>query len=348
MNVSGESPTQQKRPDPSSLNVFFKYFSDDEQVIKGIFEDRKIRFTQPWALNDPLEANPTIMFKDRSDYRWFRCDGITLPSREQWIRLHLIERRINKFGILSLTEVPNSFDMWSRYANGHKGFLLCLKPDFNERPCMLSPKGGLYPIERVEYPPAHLMDMAELVNEHGRLQMKVVHQRLFLQKTLRWEGEREHRMVRPLSEAVGYRPLADGIQKDTRVHLFDFSLDCILGVIFGACMSVENKRRIIRICESAGIEYDQALILRDKHEEDAHGGRIGKVGLPLPEHSSKLIDICPCIVDSAHIEDQENKEEIGSLSELPYYTDDPEWVQEWFDNLKKRQGNKSQAREIPP
>jgi hypothetical protein len=58
-------------------------------------------------------------------------------------------------------------------------------------------------------------------------------------------------------------------------------------------MSVENKRRIIRVCETSGIEYNQALILRDKHEEDAHGERIGRVELPLPEHSSKLIDICP-------------------------------------------------------
>jgi hypothetical protein len=66
-----------------------------------------------------------------------------------------------------------------------------------------------------------------------------------------------------------------------------------LGVTFGACMSVENKRRIIRVCETSGIEYNQALILRDKHEEDAHGERIGRVELPLPEHSSKLIDICP-------------------------------------------------------
>jgi len=89
------------------------------------------------------------------------------------------------------------------------------------------------------------------------------------------------------------------------------------------------------------MEYNRALILRDKHEEDAHRGRIGRVGLPLPEHSSKLIDRCPCIVDSAHIEDQKNKLEIASLSELPYYDDDPSRVEEWYAHLVKRQHSKS-------
>ena len=35
--------------------TFFKYCSDDGRVIEGIFEKHKIRFTQPYALNDPLE-----------------------------------------------------------------------------------------------------------------------------------------------------------------------------------------------------------------------------------------------------------------------------------------------------
>jgi len=35
MSASDESSTQQEAPDPSPLNVFFKYFSDEEQVIKA-------------------------------------------------------------------------------------------------------------------------------------------------------------------------------------------------------------------------------------------------------------------------------------------------------------------------
>jgi hypothetical protein len=340
MNGGNEPSTEKDEIDTSPSSVFFKYFSDDSQVIEGIFERHEIRFTQPCALNDPLEANPTIRFKDQSDYRFYRYRGVTLPSKEVWIRLHLIDCRINKFGILSLTEVPDSFDMWSRYANGHKGFLLCLKRDFNERPCMLSRDGKPYSVGRVEYPPEHSLDIEEVVDGQGRLRMNVVHKRLFFEKVSRWQDEREHRMVRPFSDLDSYRPVSDGLQKDHDKHLFDFSLDCVLGVTLGACMSVENKRRIIEACEAAGIAYNQACIARDERERGTLGGRIGRVILPPPDLSPRLIDICPCILDSAHIEDQKNKSEIASLSELPYWKNDPAWVQEWYENLKNRERKK--------
>jgi hypothetical protein len=122
---------------PSRVGSFCKYCSDNKEVINGIFEDHRIRFTQPWAMNDPLEFNPSIRFKSENKYFWLRYDQVLFPSEEWWVRSHLIERWINAFGILSLTKVYDSFDMWSRSANGHKGFLLCLKGNFNEHPCML-------------------------------------------------------------------------------------------------------------------------------------------------------------------------------------------------------------------
>jgi len=337
----GEPSMEQKGINPSPPSVFFKYFSDDEQVIAGIFEKHKIRFTQPWVLNDPLEANPTIRFRDRSNYRWFRYDGVTLPSKEWWIRLHLIERRINKFGILSLTEVPDSFDMWSRYANGHKGFLLGLKRDFNGHPCMLSRDGTRYEVRKVTYPPEHSIDVEELLDGQGGLRMKVVHERLFFQKVSRWQAEREHRMVRPLSDLADYKSITDKLQRDNGKHFFDFSLECVLGVTLGACMSVEGKRRIIKACDNSGIPYNQAWIVRNERERDELGGKMGRVRLGPPDQSPRLIEVSPCILDSAHNEDQKDKLEIASLSELPYWTADPAWVQEFFDNRKKRERDKS-------
>jgi hypothetical protein len=341
MNGGSNPLTKHEETGPSLPGVFFKYCSDDERVIKGIFEDHKIRFTQPWVLNDPLEANPTIRFKDQENYRWFVYDGVTLPSREWWIRLHLIERKINEFGILSLTEIPDSFDMWSRYANGHKGFLFGLKKDFNERPCMLSRDGKPYPVREVEYPPEHSIDIEELMDRQGRFRRELAHQRLFFQKVSRWQTECEYWMVRPFSDLAGYRPVADKRQKDERRHLFDFSLDCVLGVTLGACMSVENKRRISKVCESSGIPYNQAWIVRDERERDELGGKMGKVQMGPPDQSPRLIEVSPCILDSAHIEDQENKSEIASLSQLPYWKADPAWVTELYENRTKRQRDKS-------
>ena len=55
-----------------------------------------------------------------------------------------------------------------------------------------------------------------------------------------------------------------------------------------------------------------------------------------PEMSPQLTDVSPCILDSTHTEDQTNKLQIASLSQLPYRTDDPACVQELFENRKKR------------
>ena len=46
------------------FHSFFKYCGDDPKVLRGIFKDQAIRFTQPRALNDPLEFNPTMRFHD--------------------------------------------------------------------------------------------------------------------------------------------------------------------------------------------------------------------------------------------------------------------------------------------
>jgi hypothetical protein len=91
---------------------FFKYCSDSEKVIEGVFRNHKIRFTQPRALNDPLEFNPTILFTNTSpNYQVYELDGIKLPSIELFMRVQIIESQINNYGILSLAKIPDSFDM---------------------------------------------------------------------------------------------------------------------------------------------------------------------------------------------------------------------------------------------
>jgi hypothetical protein len=112
--------TDQGESKPTEL---CKYFSDDENGIRGIFLDERIRFTQPAALNDPLEFNPVIRFRNRTGrYASYVFEGIQFPSYHQWIHHHhLILVQVDNFGILSLTEDPDNFDVWSRYANGHQG-----------------------------------------------------------------------------------------------------------------------------------------------------------------------------------------------------------------------------------
>ena len=94
------------------LRTLFKYVSDSTEVINGIFRDHKIRFTQPAALNDPLEFNPTIRFySEDGNFNPFEYKGINFPSIHDWHQLNIIEPRINRYGILSLCDNPYSFEM---------------------------------------------------------------------------------------------------------------------------------------------------------------------------------------------------------------------------------------------
>lgn len=336
MSEQAKSEAQQDSSDHPPLASFLKYCSDDERVIKGIFEDHTIRFTPPKDLNDPLEANPILRFPDCTSYQWFRYKGVTLPSDEWWFRLHRIQRRINKYGVLSLTKVWDSFDMWSRYANGHKGFLLWLKSDFNECPYMLSPDGRVYPVKEVEYPFEHVIDIGSLFHGRKRLQPEVIYEKVFFQKASRWQAEHEYRMVRPLSDLTANQTSERELGQNVPSGLFDFSLDCVVGITFGACMSIDKRSRIKNLCDGFGIPCSQACIIRDEREEDALGGKMGKVKIVPPDLSLGLMDVDQCILDSAHINDQESKLEITSLQDLPYWNDDPAWVQELYENRKKR------------
>jgi len=321
--------------DYSQIATYFKYCGDDEQVIKGIFETHTIRFTQPWVLNDPLEFNPTLKFRNNGEnYRPFLFDGVLLPSEELRLRFHLIESQVNRFGILSLTKVPDSFDMWSGYANGHHGFLLELKSDFNELQCMLSPAGKPYPVRAVEPVNEYAIDIDEYTDADGRIDERAITDKLFYTKLSRWD-EKEYRMVRPFSDLPGYTPLTKNVPRDMLVHPFAFSLDCIGSVTFGACMSAENKRDIMSACKGSKIEFWQALIIRDQKDELGHMGRV--VRWPAADFA-RLLDAPPShfIVDSAHVEDQLNTVEIGSLSELPYWENGPAWVQSVYKNEKRR------------
>jgi hypothetical protein len=343
MSDAKELSAEQDEIDPSRVSFFCKYCGDDERVIKGIFEDHKIRFTQPWAMNDPVESNPSITFRSKDKYCWFSYEQVLLPSEEWWVRFRLIERRINAFGILSLTKVHDSFDMWSRYANGHKGFLLCLKGNFNEHPCMLSREGKPYPVKRVKYRSELVIDMERLVDEQGNLRERLAQEWLFFRKLSRWKSEREYRMVRPFSDLPNYRPVKNKPHRDTRCKslLFGFSIDCVELAVFGAYMSRENKARIKRACDSSGIRCFQAIIIRD--EREAKRGKMGRVKMFPLDRFPELMDMQPFtfIMDTAHFNDQQRIVEIDSLSRLPYWPDDPEWVQELFDNRRKRERNDS-------
>jgi len=318
----------------SQRSTFFKYCSNDNRVIKGIFEDHKIRFAQPGILNDPLEFNPIIRFRQSEGrYKRYCFDGITFVSDYERIRHHLIQLQLNDFGILSLTKDPENFDMWSRYANGHQGFLLELKADFNKHACMWGKDGKVYPVQKVTYPRDYVFDVEDLVDEHGEIALRGFNARMFFKKNRRWCDEHEWRMVRPLEDHPKWRR-AKEVHRDRRLYLFDFSLDCVQSITFGACMSPKNKQKIKEACSGTSVRsFLQAMIGKGKRDRRGRQGVVVRIPMDNITKLCELPDICiACdeLPDEAH----ERPSPISRLCDLPYYAGNEKWVEQYYRRAK--------------
>ena len=335
MSEAVTSERRDGRSDHAELDTFLKYCSDNDDVIEGIFEKHKIRFTQPAALNDPLEFRPAIRFKDAGDeYRHFVCKGEILPSEEVWLHIQLVQRQLNAFGILSLTKTPDSFDMWNHYANGHKGFLLEFKGDFNTHQCMCGEDGKVYEVRKVDYVDKYAVSVDDLINADGQIPITEYNEQVFHTKTSRWAQEEEYRMVRALADLPEWRPLAQRAHRDLGLHLFDFCLECLVSVTFGACMTISNKRRIMKACEGTEIQFLQAMIIRG--EDDACS-----VGCVTAGQFPNLLEMtgAELIAEQEYVEERNRQPvAISSLDELPYYVGNEDLVRQYLENRRARLG----------
>ncbi|MBW7989492.1 MAG: DUF2971 domain-containing protein [Planctomycetes bacterium] len=327
--------------DYSQLGNFLKYCSNDEKVLNGIFNEHKIRFTQPAALNDPLEFNPIIQFKqNEGKYTNYIFDDIVFPSEELRIRHQLIERQLNDFGILSLTKIPDCFDMWSRYANGHRGFLIELKSVFFNHPCMMSKDDKEYEVRKVEYVDEYAVNIDSLVDEHGLIPFADFNVQTFFTKTSRWKDEEEYRLVRRLSDNPCWQSLEHKAHRDRNVYLFDFSLDCIESVTFGACMSLENKKKIMEACKSSGINFLQAIIIRDQKDKFNRPGNVTFAQAEIFPDLLRMGDL-GMLVEQKYIEERQKPAiPVKKLSELPYYADGEKWISQYYEDKKSKQKNR--------
>ena len=326
----------QERFDSSKIDSYFKYISDDENVFEGIFTRHVIRFTQPRMLNDPLESSPIIRFHDNKiNYQNYELDGVLLPNVALFSRVQLIESQINYYGILSLTKNPFSFNMWSQYAKGHKGFIIEFKPDFNFSPSMKSKSGNVYEVRKIEYVDEYSICLDDIVDKNGFIPVKVLHDELYFKKTARWKYENEYRMIRPFSDYPDYQqPETNYAYTDTKVYLFPFDFDSVASIILGASMSQEHKIRIMDICEKNNIVLHQAHIIRDV--KDKFGEPSTTIILQV-EDSNKyaVLNSKPQLfcTDTVGLSNRD-KVKITKLSDLPYYKDHEQIVEELYRNLQ--------------
>ncbi|MFC2023996.1 DUF2971 domain-containing protein [Chloroflexota bacterium] len=335
--IRQEIVKQEKLYASREFDSYFKYFSNDEIVLESIFKRQKIRFTQPLALNDPLEFRPTMHFNDlKQKYQKYKLKGIDFPSTEMFYRVQLIERQINAYGILSLTKIPNSFDMWSHYANGHRGFIVEFKEDFWQQPCMKSEKGEEYPVVKVDYVEDYSLNIEDFVDAENQMPLDVIRNELFLKKTSRWSYEGEYRMIRPFTDCPDYKPPGTRYaHKDLNIYLFPFRWDCIASVCFGACMPSESRMLIARSCEKYNIPLHQAYIIRDHKDSLEKPATVLILSLSNLKSEKEIMLRTRQLfcTDTVSLSNREVVK-INKITDLPYYAAHKEVVEEYYRNVK--------------
>jgi len=325
--------SRQPPKEVAKLRTLFKYCSNSPELITGLFERREIRFTQPYALNDPLEFNPAIRFQSKeNDYRYYEYDGVIFPSNYLWNWLNLIESRINTFGILSLTENPFSYDMWSHYANGHKGFQIEFNVGSRSKPTLEMEKDTYLPIYRVRYVSTNAVNLDKMADKTGCIPERQFRDKIFLRKTKLWKYEKEYRAIRRLDTCETYKPpVSRTSYRDNSIYLFPMSLGSILSVSFGVNMPVEDKERIIDLCSGNNITFFQALIPK--------GGKNEIRPVPISHFGSlrNYLDMSPQLftfdsIETAHASSPTIK--VSSLSEIPYYALQKEDYDAYYEKRK--------------
>lgn len=305
--------------DHKEIDTYLKYYSN--LSIEYLKENGiSVRFSPPWVLNDPLEFNPIIKVNQPNEYKRYILDGVTFPSLNEWLRIQTVENKINDFGVLSLTKNLYSFDMWNYYANGHKGFIVEFKQNFNEFELLKSNDGKQYPIKKVTYVDTFAIDISMLSNNEGVFWDKDFNEYLFYTKTNRWEKEEEYRLVKSLSDFG--KPYKSNINyRHDGLHLVILPYRYIESITFGSNMSNTNKLEIIDLLKDTDIKFNQAFIIRDEKGVDDNWG---KVAIEPVDDSQiqKLLDLVPQAFsyDKASIK-YADEEEIQNINELPYYND---------------------------
>jgi len=328
--------------DGNQFPTYFKYISVNPKVIDGIFSKHKIRFTQPAALNDPLESFPQIDFGPKScnQKQRFQYEDVILPSYMDWAQVQVVERFYNEFGILSLTKEPLNYDMWNYYSNGHRGFVLELKEDFLQMPCFLSSSRPPLEIIEVQYVQDYKLDFQDYLNGFDNFTYDDFIQKIIAIKTDHWEYEKEYRVVRSLAESENYRPRTQRTSfRDLSLYLFDFSLDCINSVVFGVNTERTLKKRIMDACRDHEIDFFQAVIVQDNGVnmsfEDT--SRFGS--------EDAFLDFKPQVfITDAQSLSLPPKKNINSLDEIPFYPLLKNQINEFLDNRKKRLSKNTEIR----
>lgn len=252
--------------------MLYKYFPMDRT---GFLSNRLIRFTQPGDFNDPFELHPSFDLLSKADIAALPLapggsTRILTPAALQAMFSAIqpgIKKQLSqhagdagaymldnnrmaqatfdaKFGILCLSETPDSLLMWAHYASNHRGFVV----RFDEAHPFFSATtidGQSLKLSKVEYSQERPVLSSSTINSPH----------LYYRKSPEWLYEREWRLIKSLGRAaVVVNPDAE-----YPVHLFEVPREAITGVILGQAIPQELR---IELFDIIGKEFGHGSIFQ--------------------------------------------------------------------------------------
>ncbi len=209
---------------PRPPRYLYKYYGPKGGIVA--LRTGTLRFTQPTHLNDPFEMRfAPVVPTNEGSYK--------LVPQPTTLYGHLD----SQFGVLSLSEVPNSLLMWAHYATTHSGFLVALDSEHPSFQHLGSPRPVRYTARR-----PILNASSEVALIKSLLKMQFV-------KSRDWAYEREWRIVAPLSQC---RARTDA------VYVKPLDLACIAAV----CLGLACTKRTRGAITSALASHTRIRILR--------------------------------------------------------------------------------------
>ncbi len=232
----------------------YKYREWDNVYHKTILTDQIVFFARPTSFPDPLDCKLQKRYDLMTDKDIFEMymqksreinpDWNRQRHREfakEWLKKSPLHDKMyvkkmqeetfydfdSKFGVLSLTEHPDNFQMWTQYSNHHHGFCV----GFNFRKVYNFFGGGV----PVQYP-----DNLPIINWDDPFELEFFKQVGF--KENKWEFEDEYRVHK-------YNP--NLVDEDNRK--IKIPCECYSHVVFGAKMPESHKDEIVEVCKKNGL-----------------------------------------------------------------------------------------------
>ena len=126
---------------------------------------------------------------------------------------------------------------------------------------------------------------------------------------------------------------------NTKIYLFDFSLECIKSIAFGAHMSIDNKKTILEKCKNSDIQFFQEIIIKDQIDDSGIEGTIEylTIGKSKQIPFNRLFKMEPQLfcITKRQFRDYTHVKELNELSELPYYKGNEKTVKRLYTRLTK-------------